>query len=228
MAEENNGGAGNGAGAGAGAGEGAGKGATTVNEDGTVTIDGKTYISKESHEIVAGKYREAKSKLDKFDSEAAKAEEERLKKQGEFEKLAEAEKQKRESLEKSYSRERKVNALKLAAIQSGTIDPEAVATLANIESITVSEDGTIDASTVKTVVDSLKKEKPYLFGAQGNGAQPPKKPDVGNSGGGAPGGGEGGKTFYRSQLSDSKFYQENRKDILEAAREGRIVDDSKK
>ena len=142
--------------------------------------------------------------------------------------MAEAEKSKREDLEKRYQKERKVNALKVAALKIGTVDPDAVATLANIDSIAVSEDGNVDASSVTTILDSLKKEKPYLFVTGGNGGNPQKKPDVGNSGGGAPGGGGEGKTFYRSQLGNSKFYQENRKEILEAAREGRIIDDTKK
>lgn len=229
MAEENNGGAGNGAGAGEGqGGNGAGAGTQTpvTNADGTVTIGDKTFIPKESYDVVAEKQREANRRLEQFDKEKADADKKKLEDEGKFKELAEAEAAKRVDLETRYTRERKVNALKLAAVQAGTVDPEAVATLANLDGITVSEDGSVDAASVKTVVDTLKKEKAYLFGTPGAGGQPPRKPDVGNGGGGAgEGGSGGGKTFYRSQLKDSTFYQANRADILEAAKEGRIVND---
>jgi hypothetical protein len=34
-------------------------------------------------------------------------------------------------------------------------------------------------------------------------------------------------SFKRSQLQDERFYRENEKQILEAVREGRIIDDMK-
>lgn len=202
--------------------------APVVNADGTVTVGDKVFIAKESYEVVAEKQRTATKELERIQKEADDAEAKRLAEAGEFKTLAEQEKAKREQLESNYARERKVNALKIAAMQAGTVDADAVATLANLDSITVSEDGSVDAASIKTVVDTLKKEKSYLFGTQ-QGTQP--KPPIGSNGGGAPAPGGSGngeqKTFYRSQLRDSTFYQANRADILLAAKEGRIVDDLK-
>ena len=203
--------------------------APVVNADGTVTAGDKVFIPKESYEVVAEKQRTATKELERIQKEKDEAETKRLAEQGEFKTLAEQEKAKREELEAKYARDNKINALKLAAVQAGTVDAEAVATLANLESITLTEDGNVDASSVKAVLDTLKKEKSYLFGTQQQGTQP--KPPIGSNGGGAPAPGAGGagepKTFYRSQLRDSTFYQANRADILLAAKEGRIVDDLK-
>lgn len=198
----------------------------TVGEDGTVKVGDKVYIPKESYDIVAEKQRKADKELERIQKEKDAAEKKRLEEAGEFKTLAEQEKARADGLEAKYLTESKVNALKLAAMQAGTVDAEAVATLANLESITLTEDGKVDADSVKAVVDTLKKEKAYLFGTPApQGTQP--KPPIGSNGGApAPGAGTGEpKTFYRSQLRDSTFYQANRADILLAAKEGRIVDD---
>ena len=94
--------------------------------------------------------------------------------------------------------------------------------------LTLSEDlevCTIDGSEVTSIDDALKelaKRSPHLVKAApqrpGTGSQrPPITTDNMNN--------TDKPTFKRSQLRDSAFYLQHEKEILEAARDGRIVDD---
>ncbi len=216
------------AGQGAGnGGQGAGNGTPGEGEghgqNGVLVKDGVEYIPKASYEVVAGKYRDAKTKLDGFDADKKKAEEEELKKRGEFEKLAQQKEQEANDLKQRYETEKRSNALQVAALQAGAVDTDAVVKLADISKIKLSDEGSIDQESVKALVEELKTGKPYLFGAQG---APAPKPNMG-TGGGAPAGGGSANvpTFNRSQLRDHAFYKEHEKEILAAAAAGKIVDD---
>jgi len=182
--------------------------------------EGKT-IPVESYHVIRDKYTKAKEQLEKIEADKAKAEQDRLVEQGKFKELADKEKTRADALQQNYESTTKVNALKLAAIQAGTVDADAVEHLAGLAAIKLAEDGSIDGDSVNKVVESLKTSKPYLFGE----TQKPK-PNVGANGGSPSGdAGDAIPTFSRSQLRDSSFYKANEKDILRAAAAGKIIDD---
>lgn len=199
---------------------------TNTNANGGDTTDngkggegGKT-IPVESYNVIRDKYAEAKQKLEAIEAEKAEAAKKQLEEQGKFKELADTEKKRADELQSKYERTNKVNALKLAAIQAGTVDADAVERLADLSAVTLSEDGSVDAESVSKLIESLKTAKPYLFGEKQN------KPNVGANGGSpADGGGSDIKEFKRSQLRDNAFYKANEKDILAAAAAGKIIDD---
>lgn len=169
----------------------------------------------------------ARRELEKWKADREKADQEaeaeRLKKQGEYEKLAEQEKQKRIEVEERFSKTSKINALKLEAIKAGTVDADAVVALAKLDDIKLSEDGSVDTTSVQAIIENMKASKKYLFGTGDNSGN--NNTNIGADGGAPNGGSNTTPTFKRSQLSDPKFYKENREAILQAQREGKIVDD---
>jgi len=182
--------------------------------------DGKT-IPVESYNIIRDKYQEAKTKLEKIAADKEAADKKRLEEQGQFKELADKEKKRADDIQARFENNAKTNAVKLAAMQAGTVDAEAVEKLVNLADVKMSEDGIIDNDSVKKLVEGLKTAKPYLFGKQQNGNQ-----NVGANGG-APNGENNGdiKTFKRSQLRNAAFYKANEKDILAAAAAGKIEND---
>lgn len=169
----------------------------------------------------------ARRELEQWKADREKAEQEaeqkRLADEGKFKELAESEKKKREEVEARYTKTAKLNALKLEAIKNGTVDADAVVALANLDEVKLSEDGSVDQATVTAIIENMKANKKYLFG-EGNGSGN-NNTNIGANGGAPNGGTNTTPTFKRSQLVDPKFYKENRDAILQAQREGKIVDD---
>lgn len=167
-----------------------------------------------------------RKELEKWKADREKADQEaeakRLEEQGKFKELAETEKKKREETEARYVKTTKVNALKFEALKNGTLDADAVVALANLDDIKLSEDGSIDTASVTALIEKMKTEKKYLFGEGNNNSS---NTNIGANGGAPNNGGNTTPTFKRSQLSDPKFYKDNRDAILQAQREGKIVDD---
>lgn len=158
-----------------------------------------------------------KSEREQADQEAEKK---RLEEQGKFKELADKEKARADELEVKYQNTAKLNALKLEAIKNGTVDADAIVALTKLEDIKLSEDGSVDTTSVTAIIENLKANKKYLFGEGSK-----DNTNIGASGGAPNGGSNTTPTFKRSQLSDPKFYKENRDAILQAQREGKIVDD---
>lgn len=161
--------------------------------------------------------------LEKWKSEREladqEAEKKRLEEQGKFKELADKEKARADELDKKYQQTAKVNALKLEAIKNGTVDADAIVALTKLDEIKLSEDGSVDQASVTAIIEKMKTDKKYLFGGGDNNT------NIGSNGGAPNGGSNTTPTFKRSQLSDPKFYKENRDAILQAQREGKIVDD---
>lgn len=187
------------------------------NADGTITIGGKKYVDGESYEVLASKQRQVTKEKEERERKEKEAEETRLAEQGKFKELSEAKEKEIENLKNSYSREKKVNALQAEAMKLGAVDLDAVVKLANLEDVKLSEDGSIDTETVVKAVESLKAEKSYLF-AEGGQA------NIGSEGG-APAGNSSTPSFKRSQLRDHEFYKAHEKEINQAYKEGKIIDD---
>lgn len=183
--------------------------------------DKEIMIPKARFDEVNDQLKELKTWKEKQEAEKAEAEKKRLEEQGKYKEVAEKEKQKREEAEKRYSRNAKMNALKLEAIKAGTVDADAVVALANLEEVTLTEDGSVDSTSVTAIIEKMKAGKKYLFGTGGEG----EKKNIGADGGAPQDGSNTTPTFKRSQLLDPKFYKDNRDKILQAQREGKILDD---
>lgn len=193
------------------------------NKGGGKGGDGET-IPKASYDAVAEKYRKEKEAREKAEADLKKIndakkleEEEKAKKNGEFEKLVSERDEEIKALKTQMSEMAKSQAISKIASELGSRDPELVKQIV-AGKIEVSEDGTVDEAKVKELVEGVKTEKPFLFGE-------PEKKTIGNEGGAPDGGTQDKPTFKRSQLRDTKFYSEHRDQILEAQREGRIEDD---
>jgi len=119
--------------------------------------------------------------------------------------------------------------IKVIAEKAGFFDPsDAVDCIGNrvklnrdLKVVTTDEEGHEIEADLDGMVKEIASKKPHLVKSTqtpGQGSvQPAPRPGNGNS--------ESKPTFKRSQLRDSAFYQKNEAAILEAAREGRVVDD---
>lgn len=156
----------------------------------------------------AQKGKKAAEKLEDIENE-------NLKKKGEFEKLAEREKQRAEEALKALQTERINNALQAEAIKQGAVDLESVLKLVDQSTITVSDEGAI--SGTEEAVKGLLENKPFL-------KSNPSTPNIGSGTQPAPEN-TGVKKFTLSQIQDPAFYQEHHDDIMAAQRAGQIIDD---
>lgn len=153
--------------------------------------------------------------LKKLQDEQKTAEEKRLEEQNEHKTLAEQRKGELETANATIQTMRIDQALTTKLVPEGVVDIEAALKLADRSKIEVGDDGSVKG--IDDVINSLKTDKAYLFGKGGG-------PTLGGptNPGNQP---SGPAKFKRSQLQDNAFYQEHRKEILEAQKAGLIEDD---
>lgn len=159
--------------------------------------------------------RDQAAEAKRLKDEAAKAGEKSLEEQKKFQELAEQRGTKVSELEGTIQTMRIDQALTTKLVPEGVVDIEAALKLADRSKVKIDDNGTVTGA--EEVIETLKKEKAYLFGQPG-------QPTVGGptNPGNQP---SGPAKFKRSQLADSSFYQEHRKEILEAQKQGLIEDD---
>jgi len=99
-----------------------------------------------------------------------KAEQEKLRSQGKYKELYETERSQREEIEKARQKERSAFAYRSVASQvaselakAGCVDTEAALRLADIDAIEVDENFNIDTGSVKSLLETMQKERSYLF-----------------------------------------------------------------
>lgn len=150
--------------------------------------------------------RELESKV-KSEEEAKMTEQERLQKR-----LAELERK-----EAEYQRVIQARTLeyevKLLAVRLGIVDPDAAYRLLDLKQIEFDDDGR--PVNLEKVIRDLIATKPYLVSQQATVS--PTNPAQGRI--------SGQQVFTRSQLRDPKFFAANREAIMQALREGRILED---
>lgn len=154
------------------------------------------------------------AKAKELEEAQKKADEERAKQNGEFEKLAEANKAEAEKWKSQYQSSTTNNAIMAAAVKAGITDPDAATKLIDRGGIKLNDDGTVEG--VDEAVKQLIESKPYL-----KGTAPPV-----NSGGGSanpdPNGSGTPPAYTGSQVKDHKFYMEHQAEIDKAVDEGRV------
>lgn len=150
--------------------------------------------------------RELEGKV-KADEEAKMTEQEKLQKR-----LAELERKETEYQQALQARTLEYE-VKLHAARLGVVDPEAAYRLLDLKQIEFDEDG--KPVNLEKVMKDLIAKKTYLVGQQS--AVSPTNPAQGRV--------SGQQVFTRSQLRDPKFFAANRDAIMQAMREGRILED---
>ena len=149
-------------------------------------------------------------------TEYEKAEEQRqsdlLKEQGKWEALANHEKERAERAEAKAKEAFIENRVQIAANKLGAVDVETVLRLIDTKSLNIDESGKVLG--VDEAVEKLLQEKPFL-----------KKGNSVTLGSGFSPADSTGKKFKLSQLQDTKFYQENCKDIQNAFKTGNVEND---
>lgn len=165
----------------------------------------RTFTQAEVDEIIKERLQREKSKADKAAEDARRAAEaEAAAKNGEWQKLAE---QREKELADARREAREAN-IRSTALRLGFADPDYGVYL-------VSKAG--DAADVEAVLKDYLTKNPapaQQQTQQTSGSGSPSNPDT-----------SGGKTFTRKQLADPVFYQANKQAILQAAREGRILEE---
>lgn len=159
---------------------------------------------------------EAQKALKTHQTEAEKAEQDRLKKQGEFEKLSEQHEQSAKTWQEKYSTAVTDNAIMVEAAKAGITDYDAAKKLINRADIKIGDDGSV--SGVAEAIAALATDKPYLVGTK-------PQPNVGS--GTNPTNVQPGQAgqFTLSQVSDPVFYKDHYKEIAQAMANGQIIDD---
>jgi hypothetical protein len=150
--------------------------------------------------------RELESKV-KSEEEAKMTEQERLQKR-----LAELERKEAEYQRVIQSRTLEYE-VKLLAVRLGIVDPDAAYRLLDLKQIEFDDDGR--PVNLEKVIRDLIATKPYLVSQQA--PVSPTNPAQGRI--------SGQQVFTRSQLRDPKFFAANREAIMQALREGRILED---
>lgn len=159
--------------------------------------------------------RDAQKQLKTQQTEAEKAEAERLKKQGEFETLAQQNEEKAKGWQTKYTDSLTDNAIMAEAIKNGITDVDAAKKLIDRSKIQIDDDGKVQG--IAEAVQQLVKDKPYLSTGTST-------PSVG-SGTNPSNPGNDGKVKL-SDMNDPVYYQANRDKIRAAlATPGGIIYD---
>lgn len=158
----------------------------------------------------AAEYRKRLRELEgkvKTEEEAKMSEQERLQRR-----LAELERKEIEYQQSLQARTLEYE-VKLHAARLGIVDPEAAYRLLDLKQIEFNDDG--KPTNIEEAMKKLIANKPYLVGQVNHVS--PTNPAQGRV--------SGQQVFTRSQLRDPKFFASNRDAILQAMREGRILED---
>jgi hypothetical protein len=165
---------------------------------------------------------EAKQEAERLRKQQEEAEAQELEEKEKYKELADKFKTKAESLESQVSSVRKENAVTGYASQQGVVDTEAVVKLLDLDSIELDENGGVVQESLKSAVDTLLENKPYLV--KTNSANIGNKSQSGKDNDNKP----EGKVFHidevRQKLSNHKWYQDNWDDVKEAMNDGRLLD----
>lgn len=174
-------------------------------QSGSGNSNSRTFTQAEVDEIIKERLQREKSKADKAAEDARRAAEaEAAAKNGEWQKLAE---QREKELADARREAREAN-IRSTALRLGFADPDYGVYL-------VSKAG--DAADAEAVLKDYLTKNPapaQQQTQQPGGSSSATNPDTSK-----------GATFTRKQIADPVFYQANKQAILQAAREGRILEE---
>jgi hypothetical protein len=145
----------------------------------------KDSVAYDTYRKVLGEKKKASEKLAAMEADLQKMKEEKLQLEGKKDEYIDTLKKKLTDLEMNhkkmvgtYAYNSVTNSLKTEALKHGCIDTEALVKLIDVSALEVSEDFNVDQENLKTAVEDLKKQKPYLFSKEAPKFVDPKKPVV--------------------------------------------------
>lgn len=162
----------------------------TSDEDKNET---KSLLEQKKH--YREKYESAQRELDKLRADADKAEKDRLKKQEKYKELAEQQEAELKATQTKYESAVKRTAFLQAITKHKPLDVEAAYKLADIDKLTINEDGTVDG--VDEAIESLVDNKAYLFDDGKGTVNKTTKPK-----GDATSGDDSGRKWRRSEIRE--------------------------
>lgn len=185
---------------------------STIKDDEFSKIfdDPRTFTHPRFKELAA-----AKKRADALEAEKKAAEDKKLEENNEWKTLAEKREAELNETKTQAQQIRIDSAIEREAHKLGVVDSEAVLKLLDRSTVQIDDTGSIVGVT--EALTKLLTDKPYL---KGEGITPsmgnPSNPGNPNN---------NVKTFKLSELQDPAFYQKNEKEIREAIKAGKIVDD---
>lgn len=160
--------------------------------------------------------REQAKKAKEYESNKSKEEETRLADQKKFEELASKTAKERDEWRGKHDAVLVDGKLIAEASKRGIVDPDAVTKLIDRGQLKINDDGSVEG--VNEALDALVKDRPYLVGKGNN------NKSIG--GGSNPGTDDRvAGTFKMSEIQNTEFYQKHEKEIKDAMKSGKIIDD---
>lgn len=166
------------------------------------------------------RFKELNEKAKKADDLEAKAKadaEQKAKDDGKWQEIATAKEQEAKAATDRANRVIQDSNIKVAALQAGVIDADAALALIDRSKIQVDENGNVTG--LEDAIKSLVESKPYLVNKSNGTTRIGSGSNPGGTGDQAP------KRFKASQLTDTKFFRENEKEIMEAMKNDLIEND---
>lgn len=155
---------------------------------------------------------DSKNELKTLKDEQKKADDDRLKQQGEFEKLAKQKEEEASQLREQLNNTKLDSDIREFARQLGAVDTSAVLKLIDRSGLSIDSNGQVVGA--KEAVEKLLEASPFLKGNN--------TPSVGSPSNPAGEGAAPARRFTGSQLQDTTFYQKNRDAILHSMKLGLI------
>lgn len=147
-----------------------------TNSQDTATPSREDVVAYETHKRLLGEKKKVQSQLAELEAKYNSLNEERLSAEGKKDELLEAYKKRISEMEgkvNEFAYSSVSNAVRMKAKEMGCVDDDALVKLVDLSTLSVGEGFSVDQEEVKTMLESLKKEKSYLF--------KPLNPNVNNS-----------------------------------------------
>jgi hypothetical protein len=139
---------------------------STSDEKKFVPVDAYKEVSSDMHKF-KNRYREAEAKANELAERLKSIEEDKLKEQQRFEELYERERAEKEKIaaERRQEKELYLRSVKISALRNelGGKVKDQYLSFANIDSIELKEDGTLNSESVQNVANSFRQEHPGLI-----------------------------------------------------------------
>lgn len=142
----------------------------------TETLSKSDTVAYETHKKLLGEKKRVQSQLEEMQTKLNSLTEEKLSAEGKKDELLEAYKKRLNEMEskvQDFAYTSVSNSVRMKAKEMGCVDDEVVVKLIDLTKLSVGEGFTVDPDEVRTMLESVKKEKSYLF--------KPQNPNVNNS-----------------------------------------------
>ena len=137
---------------------------TTQTQNNQVTSGDK--VAYDTHRKLLAEKKNLQAKYEEMEKQFNEINEQKLQSEGKKDELLEAYKQKIGTYEEKFNNfaySAVSNNVALEAQQMGCVDNDALVKLVDLSSLNVGDNFSVDKEEVRTMLESVKKERPYLF-----------------------------------------------------------------